>query len=133
MPEDQYTYVVTTFQASPSLDYVSGPEYPPLPEFVLDPVYPEFMPAKDDILLAEEQPLPAAASPTTESPGYIDESDPEDDHEEDPKDDPEEDPADYPGDEEEDEYLAPADSKVVALPAINHASSTEETGPFCLL
>nr|GEZ29910.1 hypothetical protein [Tanacetum cinerariifolium] len=37
---------------------------------------------------AEEQPLPAAASHTTDSPGYIPESDPD----EDPKDDDDEDP-----------------------------------------
>nr|GEX80521.1 hypothetical protein [Tanacetum cinerariifolium] len=82
MPEDPYAYVVAAFQAPPSPDYV-----------------PE-----DDILLAEEEPLPAAASPTTESPGYIDESDPD----EDPEDDPKEDPVDYPADggddgDEEDE------------------------------
>nr|GFB40521.1 hypothetical protein [Tanacetum cinerariifolium] len=143
--------------------YVPGPEYPPSPEFVPEPVYPEFMPAEDDILPAEEQPLPAATSPTIKVPGYIDESDPEDDPEEDPEDDPEEDPADYPadggeegddedessddeedessdddedddidieGDEEEYEYLAPADSTTVALPAIDHAPSAEETEPF---
>nr|GEW76000.1 putative reverse transcriptase domain-containing protein [Tanacetum cinerariifolium] len=94
MPEDPYAYVVAAFQASPSLDYVSGPEYPPSLEFVLEIVYPEFMPAEDDILPAEEQPLPAAASPTTES--ALDE-DPEDD----PKGDPEEDPTDYPADRED--------------------------------
>nr|GEU89577.1 uncharacterized mitochondrial protein AtMg00810-like [Tanacetum cinerariifolium] len=150
MPEDPYAYVVADFQAPPSPDYMPGSKYPPSPEFV-----PEFMPAEDDILPAEEQPLPAASSPTTESPGYIDESDPEDNPEEDPKDDPEEDPVDYPanggdegddedessdvdededihieGDEEEDEYLAPAESIVVALPAIDHAPSAKETRPF---
>nr|GEW04826.1 reverse transcriptase domain-containing protein [Tanacetum cinerariifolium] len=135
MPEDPYTYVVAAFHASPSPDYVPGPEYPPSPEFVPEPVYPEFMPAEDDIRPTEEQPLPAAALLTTESLGYIDESDPEDDPEEDPKDDPEEDLVDYPAeggeeDEEEDEYLAPADSKAVALPAIDHAPSAEETEPF---
>ncbi|GKG67312.1 hypothetical protein Tco_0734152, partial [Tanacetum coccineum] len=50
----------------------------------------------------EEQPLPAADSPTHQSPGYIPESDPE------------EDPADYPADrgdddDAEDEHLAPAE------------------------
>nr|GEX17478.1 hypothetical protein [Tanacetum cinerariifolium] len=139
MPEDPYAYEVAAFQAPPSPDYVPGSEYPPSPEFVPEPVYPEFMPTEHDILPAEEQPLPTAASPNTESPCYIDESDPEDDPEEEPKeepeDDPKEDPADYPadggdegddedessdddedddidieGDEEEDEYLAPADS-----------------------
>ncbi|GJR95822.1 reverse transcriptase domain-containing protein [Tanacetum coccineum] len=41
----------------------------------------------------EDQPLPADASPTALSPGYIADSDPEKDEE-----DPEEDPADYPAD-----------------------------------
>nr|GEW24136.1 putative reverse transcriptase domain-containing protein [Tanacetum cinerariifolium] len=119
MPEDPYAYVVTAFQAPPSPVYLPGPEYPP--------------------------------SPDAESPGYIDESDPEDD--------PKEDPVDYPvdggeeGDDEDessndeedessdddededidiegDEYLAPADSTVVALPAIDHAPSAEETESF---
>nr|GFA45723.1 hypothetical protein [Tanacetum cinerariifolium] len=122
MPEDPYAYVVASFQAPLFPDYVSGPEYPPSPEF----------------------PLPAAASPASES-----------DPDEDPEDDPKEDPADYPadggdegddedelsddeedddinieGDEEEDEYLAPADSIAVALPTIDHASFAEETESF---
>ncbi|GKA52318.1 putative reverse transcriptase domain-containing protein [Tanacetum coccineum] len=78
------------------------------------------MPPEDDVLLAEEQPLHAAASPTADSPGYIPESDPEEEPEEDDED-PEEDPADYPADgdddedededeEEEEEHPAPADS-----------------------
>nr|GEV61780.1 retrotransposon protein, putative, Ty3-gypsy subclass [Tanacetum cinerariifolium] len=147
MLEDPYARLITAFQASPSFDYVLGPEYPPSLEFVPKPVYLEFMPAEDDILPAEEQPLPAAASPTTKSPGYIDESDSEDDPEEDPvdcpadggdegddedesSDDGEDDDIDIEGDEEEDEYLAPADSIVVALPAIDHAPSLEETELF---
>nr|GFC14953.1 hypothetical protein [Tanacetum cinerariifolium] len=113
MPKDPYAYVVAAFQAPPSPDY----------------------------------PLPAAASPTTESRGYIDESDPEDDPEEDPTDYPvdvgdegddkdesfndgEDDDIDIEGDEDEDEYLAPVDSTTVALPAIDHAPSIEETEPF---
>nr|GEV02685.1 retrotransposon protein, putative, Ty3-gypsy subclass [Tanacetum cinerariifolium] len=152
MPEDPYAYVVAAFQAPPSPDYVSGPEYPPSLEFVPEPVYPEFMPVEDDILPAEEKPLPATAAPTTESDP---DEDPEDDHEEDPEDDPEEDPVSYPtdegdegddedkssdndkdddidieGDEEEDEYLAPADSTAFSLPAIDHAPSAEETESF---
>ncbi|GJS83391.1 hypothetical protein Tco_0749932 [Tanacetum coccineum] len=51
---------------------------------------------------AEEQPLPAAASPTADSPGYIPESDPEEEPEEDDED-PEEDPTDYPADEDDDD------------------------------
>ncbi|GKC77911.1 hypothetical protein Tco_1128685, partial [Tanacetum coccineum] len=57
--EDPYAYVVAAFQAPPSPNYV---------------------------LPVEEQPLPAAISPTADSLGYILESDPE------------EDPANYPAD-----------------------------------
>ncbi|GJX18263.1 hypothetical protein Tco_0219095, partial [Tanacetum coccineum] len=90
MPEDPYAYVVAAFQAPPSPDYVSGPEYPPSPEFVLEPVYPEFMPLEDEVFLAEEQPLPTTVSPTADLPGYIADSDPEED-----KEDLKEDPTDY--------------------------------------
>ncbi|GJQ93201.1 hypothetical protein Tco_0004340 [Tanacetum coccineum] len=65
-------------------DYVPGPEEPeqapPSPiyiPFVPEPVYPEFLPVDDEVFPAEEQPLPAADSPTHQSPGYIPESDPE--------------------------------------------------------
>nr|GEZ24158.1 ribonuclease H-like domain-containing protein [Tanacetum cinerariifolium] len=96
---------------------------------------------------AEEQPLPAAAIPTTKSPCYIDESNPDEDPEEDLIDHPaeggdeaddedessnddEDDDVDIKGDEEEGEHLAPADSTAVALPAVDHAPSAEETGSF---
>ncbi|GKC37466.1 hypothetical protein Tco_1049850 [Tanacetum coccineum] len=150
MPEDPYAYVVAAFQALPSPDYVSGPKYPPSSEFVPEPVYPEFMPPEDEILPAEEQPLPVVVSPTADSLGYVPESDPEEDPEEDDDDDPKEDPADYPadggddcddkddssdddededvnieGDEEEEEHPAPADST-----AVDQAPSAEETEPF---
>ncbi|GKD29428.1 hypothetical protein Tco_1240206, partial [Tanacetum coccineum] len=59
---------------------------------------PDYFLPEDDVLPVEEQSLPVAASPTTESPGYIPESDPEEDPEEDNEEDPEEDPADYPAD-----------------------------------
>ncbi|GJU99033.1 hypothetical protein Tco_1328304 [Tanacetum coccineum] len=94
MPEDPYAYVGVAFQAPPSPDYVPGPEHPPSPvyvPYVPEPVYPEFMPPEDELLPAEEQPLPAAVSPTADSPGYIPESDPE------------EDPADYPADRGDDD------------------------------
>ncbi|GKD32823.1 hypothetical protein Tco_1248332 [Tanacetum coccineum] len=65
------------FQDPPSPDYVPGPEEPeqapPSPiyvPFVPEPVYPEFLP-EDDVLPAEEQPLPVAASPTTEGGGAL--------------------------------------------------------------
>ncbi|GJR41302.1 hypothetical protein Tco_1216986 [Tanacetum coccineum] len=115
-------------EVPPSPDYIPGPEEPQSPpplDFVPEPMYPEYMPQEDEILLAEEQPLPAAAaSPTADSPGYVPESDPEEEPEEDDED-PEEDPADYPADgdddddededededeEEEEEHPAPADS-----------------------
>ncbi|GJX05062.1 hypothetical protein Tco_0190978 [Tanacetum coccineum] len=118
-------------EVPPSPDYIPGPEEPqspPLLDFVPEPMYPEYIPQEDEILLAEEQPLPAAASPTADSPGYVPESDPEEEPEEEPEEDdedPEEDPADYPADrdddddddedededeEEEEEHPAPADS-----------------------
>ncbi|GJY88784.1 hypothetical protein Tco_0503412 [Tanacetum coccineum] len=115
MPEDPYAYVKSAMQE------------PPPPNFVPEPVYPEFMPPEDDVLPAEKQPLPAAVLPTADLPGYITESDPEEHPEEDDED-PEEDPADYPADkddddeeessrddaddedEEEEEHLALADS-----------------------
>nr|GFB61078.1 hypothetical protein [Tanacetum cinerariifolium] len=43
----------------------------------------EYIPPEDDVFPAEVQPLPAAASPTVESPGYIPESDPDEDPKED--------------------------------------------------
>ncbi|GKE93915.1 hypothetical protein Tco_1575010, partial [Tanacetum coccineum] len=90
------------------------------------------------------------------SPDYVPESDPEADPEEDDDEDPEEDPVNYPADggddgddeegsleddedddmdieaddEEEEEHPDPANSVVVALPAVDQASSAEETKPF---
>ncbi|GJX56252.1 hypothetical protein Tco_0286149 [Tanacetum coccineum] len=91
MPDDPYAYVEAAMQE------------PPPPDFVSEPVYLEFMPLEDDVLPAEEQPLPATISPTTNSSGYITKSDPEEDPEEEDDEDPEEDPADYPTDRDDDE------------------------------
>ncbi|GJR07764.1 hypothetical protein Tco_0790416 [Tanacetum coccineum] len=109
---------------------------------------------EDEVFPAEEEPLPAAASPTAQSLNYVSKSDPEEDPEEDNDEDPEDDPADYPADggddgddedessnddedddvdikeDEEEEHPAPADSTSVALLAIDQASSAEETEPF---
>ncbi|GJR60810.1 hypothetical protein Tco_1502972 [Tanacetum coccineum] len=114
-------------EVPPSPDYIPGPEGPPSPDyvpgpeepeqappspiyipFVPEPVYPEFLPVDDEVFPAEEQPMPAADSPTHQSPGYIPESDPEEDLEEDDEEDPEEDPADYPADrgDRDDPYLS---------------------------
>nr|GEZ78187.1 hypothetical protein [Tanacetum cinerariifolium] len=103
MPEDPYAYVVAAFQALPSPDYVHGPEEPeqapPSPvyiPYVLEPEYPEYIPPEDEVFPTEEQPLPTAASPTTDSPGYIPERSPleiyanEEDEEQDEDDDDEE-------------------------------------------
>nr|GEY75783.1 hypothetical protein [Tanacetum cinerariifolium] len=85
---------------------IDGQQAPPSPvyiPYVPEPVYPEYIPPEDDVFLAEEQPLPAAALPTPESPGYIPESDPEEDDDDDPEEDPADYPADYDDDDEEEE------------------------------
>ncbi|GJS23087.1 hypothetical protein Tco_0451719, partial [Tanacetum coccineum] len=127
MPEDPYAYVVAAFLAPPSPNYVPGTEYPPSPDFIPELVYPEFMPPEDEVLPDKEQPLPAAPSPTADSPCYVPESDTEEDPEEDTDEDPEEDPED---EEDKEEHPAPADSTAVALPAVDQARSAEETEPF---
>nr|GFC27114.1 hypothetical protein [Tanacetum cinerariifolium] len=75
-------------QAPPSPDYVPGPEH-----------------ANDEIV-AEDQPYAEDASPTTQPPEYVLESDIEAHPEDDDDEDPEEDPVDYPtdgGDDGDDE------------------------------
>ncbi|GJW72150.1 hypothetical protein Tco_0129067 [Tanacetum coccineum] len=98
MLEDPYAYVVAAFQAPPSPDYVPSPkepeQAPPLPEFIPEHVYLEFMLLEDEVFLAKEKPLPTAISPTTDSSGYIVDSDLED---------PEEDLTDYPTDRGDDD------------------------------
>nr|GEY67591.1 putative reverse transcriptase domain-containing protein [Tanacetum cinerariifolium] len=95
----------------PSLDYVPDPEYPPSPveiPYVPKPEDPEYLAPSDDEAPLEDQPLPANALPTAASPGYVVDSNPD----EDPKEDPDDDHADYLLMEgmEEEEHLAPADS-----------------------
>nr|GEX88669.1 hypothetical protein [Tanacetum cinerariifolium] len=146
--------------APPSPDYIPGleePHTPPAPQdedehepmfiqphdpdYMLEPIYPEYIPLEDEhILLAEEHPLPPVVSPTAELPGYVAESDPEEDPEEYDYDETEDGSVDYPidggddgddddgelalankdspGDDTDDEDkeeddLAPADSAVV--------------------
>ncbi|GJW81193.1 hypothetical protein Tco_0145168 [Tanacetum coccineum] len=108
--------------APSSPDYIPGPEdphTPPVPQdkdereprfvqahdpdFVPEPVYPEYMPLEDEhVFLAEEQPLPPVDSPTAELPGYIFEMDPEEDPEEYEDDETEDGPVDYPIDRGDD-------------------------------
>nr|GFC88315.1 hypothetical protein [Tanacetum cinerariifolium] len=65
MPMDPLDlYVQLVMGAPPSPDYIPGPEYP------------EYLPPANDMLPAEEQPLPAAVSPIAESPGYFTELEP---------------------------------------------------------
>nr|GEV52234.1 hypothetical protein [Tanacetum cinerariifolium] len=111
-------------------------------------MYPEYIPLEDEnVLSAEEQPLPHVDSPTVESPGYVAESDPEE-----YKDDKSEDgPVDYPMDggddgddddgdssgddaddedtyEEEEEHLASANAAVV-VSTVEPVSPPEGTEP----
>ncbi|GKC56951.1 putative reverse transcriptase domain-containing protein, partial [Tanacetum coccineum] len=153
--------------ALPSPDYMPGPEDPQTPpvsqdederepmlihahdpDYVPEPMYPEYIPLKDEhVFPAEEQPLPPIDSPTAESPGYVAESDPEEDLEEYEDNETEDGLVDYPMDggddgddddgdssrddaddedeedeeEEEEEHTAPADSAVV-VPTVEPAS-----------
>ncbi|GJT59187.1 hypothetical protein Tco_1002720 [Tanacetum coccineum] len=87
------------------------------PNYVPEPIYPEYIPLEDDHEFpAEEQPLPPIDSPTAESPGYITESDPEEDPEGYEDDETEDGPREDEEDEEEEEHFAPADSTTV-IPA----------------
>ncbi|GKE04166.1 hypothetical protein Tco_1396184, partial [Tanacetum coccineum] len=142
--------------APPSPDYIPGPkdlQTPPVPQdederepmfvqahdpdYVPEPIYPEYIPLEDEHeFLAEEQPLPPVDSPTSESPGYVTESDPEEyendetedgpvDYPMDRGDDGDDDDIDSSGDdadgedkddedeEEEEGHLAPADYAIV--------------------
>nr|GFA47738.1 hypothetical protein [Tanacetum cinerariifolium] len=139
--------------APPSPDYIPGPEEPeqapPLADYITCPEH------VDDEIVAEEQPYTEDASPITQSPEYVLESDfeahPEDDDDEDPEEDPvdyladggddgddkedsseedEDDEMDIEADEEEEEHPAPTDSVVVAPTATDQAPSAEETEPF---
>ncbi|GJU64244.1 hypothetical protein Tco_1246079 [Tanacetum coccineum] len=122
------------------------PEHPPSPDYVPGPEHPPSL----------VESLPADASPTSLSPGYVADSDPD----KDPKEDPEEDHADYPADrgddddetsddddddddtndedkepfededddEDEEEHLALADSSVI--PVVDLVPSAGDTEAF---
>ncbi|GJS30087.1 hypothetical protein Tco_0490707 [Tanacetum coccineum] len=116
-------------QAHPSPDYVPGLEHPPLPDYVPGPEYPVYVASSDDEVPIEDQPLPVDASPIALSPGYVADSDLEEDPEEDPadggdeeKEEPSEDDADdeeeKASDNEEEEHPASADSTPPISPYI---------------
>ncbi|GJX39628.1 hypothetical protein Tco_0252931, partial [Tanacetum coccineum] len=131
-------------------DYVPGPEEPeqaPLsPDYVPEPEYPEYLAPSDEEVPIEDQPYAVADSPIALSPGYVADSDPEEDSEDGPVDYPadggddddddeeeeeaseEEEVSEEEESEEEDEHLAPADS--VVAPVADHVPSYEETEPF---
>nr|GFA60898.1 hypothetical protein [Tanacetum cinerariifolium] len=136
-------------KAPPSPDYIPGPEAPPSPDYIPGP---EYLPPADDVLLAEEQPLPAAVSPTAESPGYITDSKPKmepdedsidypasrgDDNADDDGDDLSEDDADdedkeesLDSEEEEEEHLAPTVPALALHSFIPASEDFDETEPF---
>ncbi|GJS74329.1 hypothetical protein Tco_0707170 [Tanacetum coccineum] len=85
------------------------------------------MPPEDEVLPAEERPLPAAVSPTVDSLGYVPESDPMEDLEEDEMMRTCGGSYDYLPDREETIAMM---MMIVALPAVDHALSAEETESF---
>nr|GEY24267.1 hypothetical protein [Tanacetum cinerariifolium] len=142
--------------ASPSPDYIPGPEEPQTPptpqdqdehklmfiqphdtDFVPEPIYPEYIPLEDEhILPAEEQPLPPVVSPTADSPGYVAESDPEEDPNKYEEDETEDGPVDYPmdggddGDDNDDDssgYDADDEDKDEEDEEEEHLASTDST------
>nr|GEZ11148.1 hypothetical protein [Tanacetum cinerariifolium] len=153
MPMDPLDpYVQLVMEAPPSPDYIPGPEAPPSPEYIPGPEYPEYLPP------AEEQPLPAAVSPTAESPGNITDSEQEMELEEDDGDDEKsegdsieystsrgdddgddlsEDDVDYEdeeessdSEEEKEEHLAPTVPTPALHSSIPASEDSNETEPF---
>ncbi|GJU53149.1 hypothetical protein Tco_1226863 [Tanacetum coccineum] len=130
--------------ASASPDYVLGPEEqeqaPLSPDYVPGLEYPEYLAPSDEEILVEDQPYIVADSPIALSPGYVADSDLEEDSEDGPVDYPADESDDDDDDssdndkeeetsaEEEEEHLALADS--VFAPVVDHVPSSEETEPF---
>ncbi|GJT38502.1 hypothetical protein Tco_0938367 [Tanacetum coccineum] len=81
---------------------------PTSPDFIPGPENPQTLPVPqdEDELSGWEQPLPPIDLPTTESPGYVTESDPEEDPKEYEDDETEDGPVDYPmdGGDDGDDY-----------------------------
>nr|GFA91118.1 hypothetical protein [Tanacetum cinerariifolium] len=94
--------------APPSPSYIPGLEEPHDPDYVSEPIYPEYIPLEDEhVFLVKEQPLPPVDSPTAESPGYVAELDLEEDLEDYEDDEIEDGSVYYPmdgGDEEDNDY-----------------------------
>ncbi|GKC26078.1 hypothetical protein Tco_1033372, partial [Tanacetum coccineum] len=115
--------------------YVPSPEEPEQA-----PEYPEYLAPSDEEVPVENQPYAVADSPIALSPGYVADSNPEEDCEDGPVDYPadegdgnddessDNDEEEEASEEEEEEHLAPADS--VVAPVVDHVPSSEETKPF---
>ncbi|GKG28208.1 hypothetical protein Tco_0406535, partial [Tanacetum coccineum] len=119
---------------------------PPSPveiPYIPEPEYPEYLVPSEDEAPMADQPLPADASPAALSPGYVPDSDPEEEHadypadggdgddersDDDTDDDDEEPFEDEEDDEEEEEHLAPADSS--AIPIVDPVPSAGDTEAF---
>nr|GEZ17072.1 reverse transcriptase domain-containing protein [Tanacetum cinerariifolium] len=114
-------------EAPPSPDYIPGPEAPPLPDYIPGPKYPEYLPPANDMLPAEEQPLPAAVLPTAEGDNDADD-DGDDLSEDDADDEDEEESSD--SKEEEEEHLAPTIPTPALHSSIPASEDTDETEPF---
>nr|GFA82730.1 hypothetical protein [Tanacetum cinerariifolium] len=111
-------------EARPSPDYIPGPEAPPSPDYIPGPEYPEYLPPTNDVLLAEEQPLPAAVSPIAE--GDDDTDDDGDDLSEDDADEEESSNSE----EEEEEHLALTVLAPALYNSIPASEDSDKTEPF---
>nr|GEV46124.1 transposon Ty3-G Gag-Pol polyprotein [Tanacetum cinerariifolium] len=118
-PLDPYAQLV--MEAPPSPDYIPGPEAPPSPEYL------EYLPPADDEFLAEEQPLPAAVSPTVEGDDVADD-DGDDLTEDDTDDEDEEESSDT--EEEEEEHLALTVPAPALHSSISASEDSDQTEPF---
>nr|GEV82769.1 reverse transcriptase domain-containing protein [Tanacetum cinerariifolium] len=128
MPMDPLDpYVQLVMEELPLPDYIPRPEAPPSPDYIPRPEYPEYLPPADDVLPVEEQPLPAAVSPTAE--GNNDANDDGDDLSEDDADDEdEEESSDI--EEEEEEHLALTVPAPVLHSSISASEDSDQTEPF---
>ncbi|GJR27820.1 putative reverse transcriptase domain-containing protein [Tanacetum coccineum] len=109
----------------PSPNYVPGPEEleqaPLWPDYVSGPEFPEYLAPSDEEVPVEDQPYVVADSPIALFPGYITDSDPEEDLE----DESEDGSTDYTADRGD----LRADSTAASL-VVDLVPSAEETEPF---
>ncbi|GJY07356.1 hypothetical protein Tco_0374410 [Tanacetum coccineum] len=116
--------------ASPSLDYVPGPEHPPSPDYVPGPkhppslVYLPYIPEDPE----EDSEKDHADYPADRGDGDNEPSNDDDDDDDDTDDEDEEPFEDEGNDEEEKEHLAPADSSAILI--VDHVPSVGDTYAF---